>query len=369
MTDLDGITVVPGPSEEFLNDRQLVDFRSQREACLQWLLTFGKDPDEVDGYARSIVNTRASRMDIFYRWVWEEEGRYVADVTHDHADAFLQHLAYEDRSNADRSNYLKALQMLFKWRRHEHGLPEWDPALTFHSNDGATQPRDYLTREERTAIREAALEYGSIPSYSDLSPAERDRWKAYLAQRFEKPKTAVTPLDWDRANGWKIPSLVATGLDAGLRHIEVERARTYWVDVPNRVLRIPKDEPFRDAVRDFVTSTDANEVYDALVTYAEQALECDVCRIATIADDEAELVPRSTSATEPVDQAGPVSVSQTIAGDAYKTGTASIIDDLTFTRSAEADTADHSQPTDRKRSVLTAPIGDYGVFQAFDHRP
>lgn len=242
MTDLDGITVVLGPSEEFLNDRQLVDYRSHREACLQWLLTFGKDPDEVDGYARSTVNTRASRMDIFYRWVWEDEGRYVADVTHDHADAFLQHLAYEDRSNADRSNYLKALRMLYKWRHHEHGLPEWDPALTFHSNDGATQPRDYLTREERTAIREAALKYGSIPSYSDLSPEERDRWKAYLAQRFEKPKTAVSPQDWDRANGWKIPSLVATSLDAGLRPIEVERARTYWVDVPNQVLRIPKDE-------------------------------------------------------------------------------------------------------------------------------
>lgn len=31
-------------------------------------------------------------------------------------------------------------------------------------------------------------------------------------------------------------------LDAGLRPVKVERAKTYWVDVPNRVLRIPKDE-------------------------------------------------------------------------------------------------------------------------------
>ena len=91
-------------------------------------------------------------------------------------------------------------------------------------------------------IREASLEYGGIPAYSDLSPEQRDRWKAYLAQRFEKPKSTVTPDDWDRANGWKIPSLVSTSLDAGLRPIEVERAKTYWVDVPNKVLRIPKDE-------------------------------------------------------------------------------------------------------------------------------
>lgn len=157
MTDLDGITVIPGPSEAALNERQLVDYRSQREACLRWLLTFGKDPNEVDGYARSTLKTRASRMDIFYRWVWNEEDQYVNDVTHEHGDAFLQHLAYEDRSNADRSNYLKALQMLFKWRHHEHGLPEWNAALTFHSNDTATRlshsGRTHGDPASRTRIR------------------------------------------------------------------------------------------------------------------------------------------------------------------------------------------------------------------------
>jgi len=32
---LDGITVVPEPSAELLNQRQLVDYRSQREQCLE----------------------------------------------------------------------------------------------------------------------------------------------------------------------------------------------------------------------------------------------------------------------------------------------------------------------------------------------
>ncbi|MHB9286436.1 tyrosine-type recombinase/integrase [Halobacteriales archaeon Cl-PHB] len=242
MTDLDDITVVTEPSREFLNQRQLVDYRSRREACLRWLLTYGKDPETVEGYARTTVKPRAHRLDRFYRWVWDEESQYVADPTHDHADAFLTQLAYEDRSNADRSNYQKAIQMLMKWRHHERGHDEYDPAVTYYSDDSASQPRDYLTREERSHIREAALEYGSIPAYNDLSPDQRERWRAYLAQRFEKPKSAVSPADWDRANGWKIPSLVATSLDTGLRPIEVERAKTYWVDVPNRVLRIPKDD-------------------------------------------------------------------------------------------------------------------------------
>jgi hypothetical protein len=99
-----------------------------------------------------------------------------------------------------------------------------------------------LTREERGAICDAALEYGSIPSYNNLSPAERDRRKRYLAQCFEKPKSEVTPDDWERAHGWKIPSLVWTSLDAGFRPVEVKRSDVSWLDLDNSVLRIPKDD-------------------------------------------------------------------------------------------------------------------------------
>lgn len=96
--------------------------------------------------------------------------------------------------------------MLMKWRHHELGHDEYEPAITFYTDDSASQPRDHLTREKRSLIREASLEYGSIPEYNDLSPEQRDRWKAYLAQRFEKPKSEVSLKDWDRANGWKLPS-------------------------------------------------------------------------------------------------------------------------------------------------------------------
>jgi integrase len=108
------------------------------------------------------------------------------------------------------------------------------------SEGQVSQPRDFLTKEERTRVRESALEYGSVPSYSSLTPPERDRWRAHLAQRFDKPKEDVGPADWDRANGYKIPSLVWTSLDAGLRPVEVERAKPSWVDVDSCALRIPK---------------------------------------------------------------------------------------------------------------------------------
>jgi hypothetical protein len=41
---LDGVTVVPEPSEERFNQRQRVDYRNQLEDCLKWPLTFGKGP-------------------------------------------------------------------------------------------------------------------------------------------------------------------------------------------------------------------------------------------------------------------------------------------------------------------------------------
>lgn len=165
MSRVEELPIVPQPSEEYLNKRQLVDYRSQREDCLEWLLALGKNPEEADGYAFQTVRNRAYRMDMFYRWVWNQEDGYTANITHEHADEWLRYLARLDKSNAHKDNCRKALQMLFKWREYAYGASEWDPQLSFSTDDGTTTPRDYLTEEERSVIREAALEDGSIPSY------------------------------------------------------------------------------------------------------------------------------------------------------------------------------------------------------------
>jgi len=241
MTIPEKTPIVTEPSEAFLNPRQVIDYRAEREDCLEWLLAFGKTPDKAEGYATTTVDTRSRRMDQFYRWVWQQEGGYTANVSHDHADGWMRELAQADYSSTHKSNCQKSIQMLFKWIAHERGGSEWDPDITFTDSD-ASSPRDYLTKEERSKIRNAALEYGSIPTYGNVTPAERDRWKQHLAQRFEKPKSEVTPDDWNRANSWKIPSLVWVSLDAGLRPIEVERASVSWIDIENSLLRIPKQD-------------------------------------------------------------------------------------------------------------------------------
>lgn len=100
MVNLDDLPVLTKPAEEFLNPRQRLDFKSEREACLEWLLTFGKEPDKAVGYAKGTVKPRCYRMDRFYRFVWEElEGGYTANVTHSHADTWMKHLAKRDVRN------------------------------------------------------------------------------------------------------------------------------------------------------------------------------------------------------------------------------------------------------------------------------
>ncbi len=251
-----GIPLVPEPTAVQLAEREITDYAEHRRAYIKWVLNFGKDPESAEGYAKSTARIRFSRTDQFYRWVWEQEGHYTTAVTHEHADAYMKELAYSDKSQDHKANTMKTLKTLFRWRAWEFGEEEWEPEITFSNDSSTTNPKDYLTVEERQKVREAALQYGSVPSYTTLSPEERDEWKAHLAQRFGKSKDEIKREDFDNANGWKYPSLVWTALDTGLRPIEVERATIRWVDTENRVLRIPKDESSKNVDNWIVSLSD-----------------------------------------------------------------------------------------------------------------
>ena len=242
-----GIRLVPNPSKDRLSERQLLDYQSHRERLIDWMRSVGKDPEQGKGYARDTAHARAYRLDLFYRWVWDQEDGYTTRITHDHADQWMRELAYKDSTQEDKASHLKAVKMLFRWRAWEFGEEAWEPDIHFSTNTGSTNPKDYLTKEERQAVREAALEYGSVPSYNAMSPAERDRWKIHLAQRFEKPKQDVGPADFKQANSWKIPSLLWTALDTGLRPCEVERATVQWIDTQSKLLRIPREDSSKNS--------------------------------------------------------------------------------------------------------------------------
>jgi len=240
---VDGIVLVTEDSYEYLNPRQEVTYREHRRELAEWLLGLGKNPEKAEGYSYSTVENRMNRLDLFYRFVWDRKGRYVQDLTTEHADAWMRYLAKEDMKESTKCHYQKTVNTLFKWKREARNEDvEWDPEIEYSDPSTTYTPRDYLTKDDRRKLREAAMEYGSVPHYNSVTPEERERWKTYLAQRLQKPKEEVGKSDWAKANSFKYTSMIHVALDAGLRPIEIERSNVHWVDTENGVLRIPREE-------------------------------------------------------------------------------------------------------------------------------
>jgi len=237
----EGVVLISEPSHDYLNHRQEVAYTNHRKELIKWLKTEGRDPSKLEGYAHDTARNYASIIDKMHRWVWEHRGGFTTDVSHDEAEAYLKEQKIEnDYSQSHLHNIQLALKAYFRFNNGEDD--DWTPSFTIESTSGANQPRDFVTIEERQALREAALEYGTVPAYAGLSPKKRSEWKAHLARRFGKPSKEITQEDFKKANGFKYPSIVHTSLDAGLRPVEVGRAKTYWVDVENAVLRIPEQD-------------------------------------------------------------------------------------------------------------------------------
>jgi site-specific recombinase XerD len=236
------IPVVPKTHDGVLTEKQLVDYSDLREQFLSWLLKVGKNPEKAEGYSPYTVYSTASRTARFDLWLWEQRNEYYWPPESEDAAAYMEWLAFSDKSQTVKGKAQEALQHLSKWLHHEQGRDEWEFEYSFDGSGGNHQPQDFLTREERRAIRQAALNHGNIPARSTLTVDERNGWRLYISNALGKPYSEVTEDDWTDVNGWEVTSLVWTSLDAGLRPVEVGNATTAWVDSSNGVLRIPKDE-------------------------------------------------------------------------------------------------------------------------------
>jgi len=236
-------------SEGQLNARQLEMYRTHRREILRWMWNRGKNPEAELGYAKTTVKHRGYRLDKFYRWVWDIEEEYTENITVSHANAYMKYLHPKSHSESFKSACEKSIQCLFKWQRYELGKDvDWEPVIHY-SDSSNLSSKDPLTRKERADLREASLDHESVPHYTSLSPKERSKWKAYLAQRLGKSKSDVGPEDFERANSWKWPSLVWTAMDAGLRPKEVERAKQSWIDLDSGILRIPPEDAVKNKHR------------------------------------------------------------------------------------------------------------------------
>lgn len=234
---VEGVVLISKDSHQRLNEQQLISYKSHRTKLIEWLRTVGKDPDKLEGYALDTSKAYASILDKLYRWKWDKHEGYTTDVSHDDAEEYLREMVLTKEYSASYLHNIKlGLKAYFRWLP---GDEEFEPSFSIESTSSGEQPRDYLSLDERKAIQEAVLEYETGPSYRAMNPEERGRWNEYLAKRFGKAVADVTEDDYDRATSFKYTSIIYTALDAGLRPIEVGRAKTYWVDLENGALRIP----------------------------------------------------------------------------------------------------------------------------------
>ncbi|AGM10944.1 integrase [Halorubrum tailed phage 7] len=250
------IVVVPKTMDGVLTDRQLVDYKDQRVKFLSWLLNVGKNPHRASGYAPYTVYSDAYRTARFDKWVWQQHDEYKYPPDEQDAHDYIDHLTYSSKGQVENGKLQEGIEHLNKWLQHTTGEPEWEFKVSFRSSSGNLEPRDYLSAEERRAVRQAALNAGNIPAYNSLSPAERRGWKQHISKILGKPYEDVTPEDWGEVDGWEVTSLVWASLDAGFRPDEVGKAKVSWVDTENGVLRIPHEDSSKNEGNWTVTLTD-----------------------------------------------------------------------------------------------------------------
>jgi integrase len=215
------ITIVQKRQEEFLTDKQVVDYYEHRKKFLAYLLRMGKDPEKAKGYSPYTVDGTADRTARFDFWRWKNRGGYSLPPTQEDASAYMEEVAFWDVTEATKGKQMEALLRYSTWLQRKFNRDEWEFDWTFQSGGGNTGPRDFLTKEERQKIRQAALKKDGNPTYG--------------VDEEDLP-------DGGRRDSWKYTSLVWVSLDAGLRPVEVGRAKTSWCDTDNGVLRIPREE-------------------------------------------------------------------------------------------------------------------------------
>lgn len=149
---VEGIVLIPGPTREYLNERQLIAYKNHRKEYIKWLTRMGKDPDKIEGYAYDTARNYASIIDKFHRWAWEHRGGYTLDLDHDHADSYIKQLVLSDKDYSDTHlhNVSLSLKAYFRYR---DDIDEWEPSMTISSfrlsGNAPSRTRDWVGNAER----------------------------------------------------------------------------------------------------------------------------------------------------------------------------------------------------------------------------
>lgn len=215
-------------------------FADNWNVLVDLLRTKGKKPDENIGLAESNIRPTARRLFQVFEFAWEDQ--FVLQITPKIADDFIQGLKDDTITRNDGYSYTSTSKRKFSNALETYfGIKdtEWTPSTKF-VDELPELESDPFDRAERELLFTTSLEYRKPPTYSNLSPRERKRWKRYISQLEGIPLEDVTRDDWERLKrSWKIPALISTSLDAGWRAAFFDRWLVDWIDLDKGEIHIP----------------------------------------------------------------------------------------------------------------------------------
>lgn len=235
----------------------------------RYLYERGKEPKKNVGYASSSIRPIVRRVMQAAQQTCNEEASAI-QLTVGDADQFIEALN-EDTvltqegdpyTEGSKRKFVSALNAYFRFQG-----TEWESEITFSDNptDSGTDP---FTRTESEKLFEASIEYKSPPTYKNVSPEERDRWNAELAQYLNKPKAKVGPKDWSELQqSWKFPSLVSVSRDCASRAGWIEGLETNQVELKAGKIITPPEKAIKN------NSCWENELSDRSITCLENWFE------------------------------------------------------------------------------------------------
>lgn len=231
-----------------LNYRQKVLYNEFWGDFLTFLREEGKNPARCIGFEESSVRPISRRVHQIFECIWED-GPIVLQITPEHADQILKQLdeaeitteSGDEYDEESKRKFKNALEAVFRFLDEE-----WVPEISF-SNKESSDNSDPFTKRERGLLFDEALDYKSPPTYSNVSPEERDRWNRHIAQYLGIPKDEISPSDWEELRrSWKVASIIATSLDAGWRVKMVQRLETTHLDLENEQIIIPAEDAVKN---------------------------------------------------------------------------------------------------------------------------
>ncbi len=256
--------------------KQAAQVQAAYDKFYDWMLREGKKPREGTPLQESTARNYVQRLDQAHRHVIRTlNPEDNATIRPEHADAYLELLRDDEikkddgdeYGNSAKRKFEETLLKYFQWRFYDGSLAdEWEKPINFSDDTGEDAYR--FTYAELGKLFEVTTSYGALPSYGDVSEAERDEYNTVIAQRLSIPKDELTQEDWLRADyTTKNRSLVMVGHDAGLTPKEVANAERSWYDPKRKILKIPTEKACKQRKKEEAALSD--EAADALERWFE----------------------------------------------------------------------------------------------------